>query len=113
MNPGIYNIVAYRNDTLQLTFTILDSAGQAISLATAVVKIQVRTKPDGDVLLELTEGDGITVGGAGNNVVTISKVCAITGCGSYYYDLQATFASGVVSTYVRGAFIVQKDITLA
>jgi hypothetical protein len=53
------------------------------------------------------------VGGAGNNVVTISKVCAITGCGSYYYDLQATFASGVVSTYVRGAFIVQKDITLA
>ena len=113
MNPGIYNIIAYRNDTLQLTFTLLDSAGAPISLATADVKIQVRTKPDGEVLLTMTEGDGITVGGAGNNVVTIAKICDITGCGSYYYDLQATFASGVVSTYVRGAFIVQKDITLS
>jgi hypothetical protein len=25
--------------------------------------------------------------------------------------LQATFASGVVSTYVKGQFIVQKDVT--
>ena len=112
MNPGIYNIIAYRNDTLQRTFTIVDSAGSPVSLATAAVKIQVRTKADGEVLWELTEGDGLTVGGAGNNVITLSKVCDITGCGVYYYDLQATFASGVVSTYIRGAFIVQKDITL-
>jgi hypothetical protein len=112
MIPGIYNITAYRNDTLQKTVSVVDSTGSPVSFATATMKMQVRTKPDGDVLLELTEGDGLTVGGAGNNVITISKVVAIQGCGAYYYDIQATFSSGVVSTYLKGAFIVQKDITL-
>lgn len=111
MIPGIFNIQAYRNDTLQYVITITDEAGAAISLATAAVKMEVRTKADGEVLLTLTEGDGLTVGGAGNNIVTISKVVAIDDCGSYYYDLQAAFASGVVSTYIRGAFTVIKDIT--
>jgi hypothetical protein len=112
MIPGIYNIIAYRNDTLQKTVSVVDSTGSPVSFATADIKMQVRTKPDGEVLLELTEGNGLTVGGAGNNVITISKVVAIQGCGAYYYDIQATFATGVVSTYLKGAFIVQKDITL-
>jgi hypothetical protein len=73
--------------------------------------MQVRPKPDGDIMMTLTEGDGLTVGGAGNNVITISRVIDIQGCGFYYYDIQATFSSGVVSTYVKGSFIVQKDIT--
>ena len=111
MIPGIYNITAYRNDTLVLSFALLDSASQPIDLSSGVVKIQVRDKPDGEILWELTEGGGgITVGGTGNNVVNISRVCDINGCGSYYYDLQVT-DSGVVSTYVKGAFTVQKDIT--
>ena len=110
MIPGIFNIEAYRNDTMQYTVTITDEAG-AISLATATVKMEVRTKADGDVLLTLAEGDGLTVGGAGNNIITISKVVTIDNCGSYYYDLQAAFTSGVVSTYIRGAFTVIKDIT--
>ncbi len=111
MTPGIYTIVAYRGDTLTRTFTILDSAGSPVNLSTAAVKMQVRSKPDSEVLLELTEGNGITVGGAGNNVISISKVCDISDCGSYHYDLQATFSATDVRTYVRGAFIVQKDIT--
>jgi hypothetical protein len=112
MNPGIYNIIAYRNDTLQKTVTVVDSTGSPVSFATADLKMQVRTRPDGDVLLELTEGNGLTVGGAGNNVITISKIVAINGCGDYYYDIQATFASGVVSTYLKGVFMIIKDITL-
>lgn len=110
MIPGLYNITAYRNDTFVISFTLLDQSSQPIDLSGAVVKMQVRDKPDGEVLWELTEGDGITVGGTGNNVISISKVCDINGCGSYYYDLQAT-DSGVVSTYVKGAFHVIKDIT--
>lgn len=112
MTPGIYNIIAYRNDTLERTISIFDSAGSPLSLATAAVKLQVRTKPDGELLWELTEGNGITVAGPSNNVVVIQKVCDISGCGVYHYDLQATFTSGIVATYIRGAFIVQKDITL-
>lgn len=111
MTPGIYNITAYRGDTLQRTITLLDSSSQPIDLSTAAVKIEVRTKPDGDIKLTMTEGDGITVGGAGNNIISISKVVSITDACALYYDLQATFSSGVVSTYLKGNFNVVKDIT--
>jgi len=110
MTPGNYTIRAYRGDTLQLTFTITDGSNVAIDLSTAAVLMQVRTHPDGELKMTFAEGDGLTVGGAGNNVVTVSKVVALDGC-AYQYDLQATFATGVVVTYVRGAFIVTEDIT--
>ena len=111
MIPGSYTIQAYRNDTLQLTFTITDGSANPISLATADVKMQIRRHPDGDIEQTLTEGDGITVGGANNNVITVSKVINIPNGGNYAYDLQATFASGVVITYVKGPFILFEDIT--
>jgi len=111
MLPGIYNIQAYRNDTLQRTITLTDGSGNAISLSTADVKLQVRNRPDGTVLLALTEGDGITISGAGNNVITLSKNVSIVDAGCYFYDLQAAFSSGVITTYIRGSFIVYEDIT--
>jgi len=112
MTPGNYTIRAYRNDTLQLTFTITDGSNVPISLANATMKMEVRNKPDGDVYLTLTEGDGLTVGGVNNNVVTVSKLVNISDGCSYFYDLQATFTSGVVTTYVKGPFVVMEDITL-
>ena len=111
MIPGNYNIEAYRNDTLIKTFTITENS-VPVDLSTAVVKIQVREKPDAPVLFEFTEGNGLTVGGVGNNVISMSKVVDLSMCGRYYYDLQATFTSGIVSTYLLGTFIVKKDITI-
>lgn len=110
MTPGNYTIRAYRGDTLQLTFTITDGSNVAIDLSTATMLMQVRTHPDGDLKMTFSEGDGLTVGGTNNNVVTVNKVVALDGC-AYQYDLQATFATGVVVTYVRGAFVVTEDIT--
>lgn len=111
MIPGSYTIEAYRNDTLQLTFTMTDGSAVPIDLSNATMKMQVRTYPDGDIMQTLTEGDGLTVGGANNNVVTVSKVISIENGGVYRYDLQATFTSGVVITYVRGNFLLYEDIT--
>lgn len=110
-NPAVITQKAYRNDSYQQVISILDGSGNPISLATADVKLQVRTHSDGDVLLTMSEGSGITVGGAGNNVITISKIISIQTGGKYYYDLQATFADGTVQTYLRGQFIVTEDIT--
>ena len=110
-NPAVVTQKAYRNDSYEQTITLLDGSGNPISLATADVKMQIRTHPDGDVMQVLTEGDGITVGGANNNVITISKIISILTGGKYYYDLQATFADGKVQTYLRGQFIVTEDIT--
>jgi len=111
MIPGTYTIEAYRNDTLELTFTITDGSAVAISLSTADVKMQIRNRPDGDILQTLTEGNGITVGGASNNVITVSKIISIENGGTYAYDLQATFSNGIVTTYVKGYFILYEDIT--
>jgi hypothetical protein len=111
MIPGVFNIKAYRNDTMTYVITVTDENSAAISFANADVKMQVRTRPDGDIVLSLTEGNGISIGGVGNNIITLNKVVDIEDCGNYHYDLQATFTSGVVSTYIKGLFIVQKDIT--
>lgn len=111
MIPGIYTIQAYRNDTLQLTFTITDGSSLPINLSTAALKLEVRNKPDGEIKLTMTEGAGLTVDGVGNNVVTVSKVIDIECGGTYVYDLQATFNSGVVTTYIKGNFIVTEDVT--
>lgn len=110
-NPAVITQKAYRNDSYEQVISILDGSGNPISLATADIKLQVRTHSDGDVLLTMSEGSGITVGGAGNNVITISKIISIQTGGKYYYDLQATFADGTVQTYLRGQFIVTEDIT--
>lgn len=110
-NPAVITQKAYRNDSYEQVISILDGSGNPISLATADVKLQVRTHPDGDIMLTMSEGNGITVGGAGNNVITISKIISIQTGGKYYYDLQATFADGTVQTYLRGQFIVTEDIT--
>lgn len=110
--PGIVAFQAYRNDSFQNVITVTDGANLPISLATADVKMQIRTKPDGDLLMAITEGNGITVGGAGNNVITISRIMDIQHGGRYFYDLQASFADGTVQTYIRGPFILLEDITL-
>jgi len=111
MIPGVFNMRAYRNDTLSYVISITDANSAPISLANADVKMQVRTRPDGEILMSLTEGNGITIGGVGSNVITLSKIVDIENCGNYHYDIQATFNSGIVSTYLKGLFIVIKDIT--
>ena len=63
MTPGNYTIRAYRNDTLQLTFTLTDGSNVPINLSTATMLMQVRTHPDGDLKMTFSEGDGLTVGG--------------------------------------------------
>jgi len=108
--PATYNITAYKNDTLQLVFTFTDSSGAPIDLSTATMLMQVRKKAGDTVALALTEGNGLTVSGAGNNIVTISKVISIA-ADIYQYDMQATFASGVIRTFIKGKFTVPADIT--
>ena len=111
--PGTYNITIKRNDTLSKVFTFLDDqpTPQPINLSLGVITMEVRKKYDQPVLFTLTEGDGITVSGPDFNVVTLSKVVNIATPGTYKYDLQIVFSSGVVTTYLEGNFIVEPDIT--
>jgi hypothetical protein len=108
--PGAVNFKVYQNDTLTKTLTITDDADAAIDLSAATIKMEVRAAVASTVLFTFETGDGITVGGADDNVITISKLVDIT-AGSYLYDLEITYSGGEVQTLIKGSFTVTADIT--
>jgi len=107
--PGTLDIQIWRNDTWQQVFTLLADT-TPISLVGATVYIQVRKGCGGTLALTLTNGSGVTIGGANNNQITVNKLVNIDK-GNYVYDLQVTFTSTVVKTYLEGDFIVYDDVT--
>jgi hypothetical protein len=110
--PANYNIQIWRNDTWSQVF-LLTANEVPISLVGAEVEIQVRKKPNSTTAeLTLTEGagGGITVGGVGNNQITLNKQVDIA-AGSYVYDMAILFPNGNEKTYIWGNFIVYEDIT--
>ena len=102
------DITAYAGDTFkaQMTFTNLPG-NTPLDLTGVALKMQIRLKATSAALETLSVGDGITIA---TNVVTFSKALTIKG-GNYFYDLQATFPSGDIITYVAGKFTVVQDIT--
>lgn len=105
--PGELNITCYKGDSLYKTLTFTDGNGDPLDLSTATVTMQVRRKAGEDILLTLAEGTGLTVS---SNTVLINSVITLDK-GSYKYDMQFAFASGIVRTYVAGSFGVEDDIT--
>jgi len=105
------NIQAYKGDTFLLPLVITDANGP-VSFAGATFKMQIRKKASSAALLELlSPSAGITISGAGNNEITITKTPLDLDKGNYKYDLQATLASGIKETYLFGVLTVQEEIT--
>lgn len=107
--PGKLDIQMWRNDTWQQVFTLLADT-TPISLLGATVYIQVRKGCGGVLALTLTNGSGVTIGGASNNQITVKKLVDIAK-GNYVWDMQVTFADLTVKTYLEGDFIVYDDVT--
>lgn len=110
LRPAQYNVQIWRNDTWAQTFAITAN-DVAVDLSGSTILIQVRSKPtSSDVVLSLTTGSSITIGGVGYNEITLNKVVDIA-AGNYVYDMNVTFPSGLVKTYIYGTFLVQEDIS--
>jgi hypothetical protein len=109
--PAQYNIQLWRNDSWVQTFAIT-ADNVAVNLTGSTITIQVRKTANASAVdLSLsTGGNGITIAGASNNQIVLNKVVNIA-AGNYLYDMNVTFPSGVVKTYVWGTFLVQEDIT--
>jgi hypothetical protein len=109
--PAQYNIQLWRNDSWVQTFAIT-ADNVAVDLTGSTITIQVRKTANATAVdLSLsTGGNGITIAGASNNQIVLNKVVNIA-AGNYLYDMNVTFPSGVVKTYVWGTFLVQEDIT--
>lgn len=113
LRPAQYNVKIWRNDTWSQTFAILADE-TPVDLSGCTILIQVRPTPTSDTIaLELTTDDSsIGIGGISSNQITLNKIVDVT-AGSYVYDMNVTFPSGEVKTYLWGNFIVSEDITKA
>jgi len=110
LRPAQYNVKIWRNDTWAQVFSITSNE-VAVDLSGSTILIQVRQTPAStNVELELQTGTSITIGGVGKNEITLNKKVDIA-AGNYVYDMNVTFPSGLVKTYIYGTFLVQEDIT--
>jgi hypothetical protein len=111
LRPAQYNVQIWRNDTWSQTFSILADT-VPVNLTGSTITIQVRkTASASNIDLTLSTADStISIGGASFNEITLNKKVTIA-AGSYLYDMNVSFPSGVVKTYVWGSFFVQEDIT--
>jgi len=111
LRPAQYNVKIWRNDSWAQTFALLADT-TPIDLSGCTILIQVRPTPtSATIALTLSTADStISIGGANRNQITLNKKVDVA-AGSYVYDMNVTFPSGEVKTYIWGNFIVQEDIS--
>lgn len=113
LRPAQYNVKIWRNDSWAQVFAILADT-TPIDLSGSTILIQVRPTPSStEVALTLSTADSsIGIGGVDSNQITLNKIVDIA-AGNYVYDMNVTFPSGEVKTYLWGNFIVTEDISKA
>lgn len=125
VQPYIYNLQNVAINTASSTqFTVTNGAtGNYISggIATAPVNItgytaalQLRSLPsDATAVLSLTSGSGITIAGSTGTIsvhATANQTRAIDE-GPYYYDLEITSPTGIVTRVAQGQVVVLAEVT--
>lgn len=115
MIPAIYNFKEqYAGDTfngIQLTATL---NGSPIDLTNITIKIQFKVSIEKASVKDLIIGTGLTLVDAVNGVFKIDSFTVFTtpNITNYLYDLEFTYSSGVVKTYMKGDFPVKHQITI-
>jgi hypothetical protein len=109
------DIVCRKGDTFELVISIKDSEGVALDVSLFTdFNLDVRSTDDdsGTPILEFLMGD-FTATSAGLLTATksFSDMSSVES-GTFVYDLQATSASGVRSTWLYGLFTIIDDVTL-
>tara|TARA_R110002153_G_scaffold59259_2_gene161951 strand:- start:5906 stop:6262 length:357 start_codon:yes stop_codon:yes gene_type:complete len=104
----------YKGDTYDgVQFTLLNTQDNTpIDLTGVAIKSQFRYDSKiGGIQKEITDGNGITIDDAVNGVFSIDSFIIDWSPDIYYFDVQITFANGIVRTYIQGTIKVIQDIT--
>jgi|TARA_R110000823_G_scaffold12746_3_gene42655 hypothetical protein len=104
----------YKNDTsnrIQLTVSKeIAGVDTVIDLTGSSILMQLKKGEASTVSIKTFEiGTGITLTDAVNGVFSIDEFIVSLGVYNYFYDIQITFASGVIKTYLKGRFNVTQD----
>jgi hypothetical protein len=111
--PASYDLVMYQGASWDYTFT-WEINNVVVNLTSFTARMQVRLSYSStDIVLGLTSGSGITLGGAlgtirlAVNAVTTAAIPA----SSYVYDLELVGSTGEVTRLVEGKFLVTPEVT--
>jgi hypothetical protein len=88
--------------------------GTAVNLTNYTARLQARVDvEDTEVVLSLTTGAGITLGGAAGTITLDQSAAqtAVIPAGTYIYDLEMVAGTGTVTRLVQGELIVSPEVT--
>ena len=109
-----YDIPSHRRgDTWDgISSITINVNGTPINLTNAIVKMEFRQDLDAPVALTLsTTNNSIIVTNAAGGVISIPSKKIEIPFAKYFYDLQVTYSTGVVKTYMSGIWEIVADIT--
>lgn len=115
MTPGTFNFPKHkRGDTFDgFGFVVTSNGGNPVDFTGATIKIQFRTKPDSDVVMEwLTSDNSIVITGANNNIINMQPKTGLQmdiKAGTYRYDINVLFPTNITRTYVEGEMQIVDD----
>ena len=107
------NFSTKRGDTFDEVLFELKKDNVAINLTGATIRMQLRKAPGGPVFLNLTSvsSAGLTITDATAGKFKINTTIINLEANVYLYDIEITFSSGEVRTWVSGQFTILNDIT--
>ena len=86
--------------------------GIPVNLTNAAIKIDFKKQVDSPVALTLsTAASSIVITQPTQGIFSIPARIINIPFGLYLYDVQVTFSSGIITTYVEGAWEIVADIT--
>ena len=110
-----YNTTLDQGADWYINFTYQNSSGTPINLTGYTAALQLRSEPsDATAALSLSSpSSGIVITGA-TGLVAVHASAAQTGAliaGTYYYDLELTSGTGIVTRLVQGQVVVSPQVT--
>lgn len=118
MAQSTYDISFTQGDSFIVTFTLKDSGGTPVSLATATITSQIKTKQSATAAALASFTVDATNAATGIIILTLpaatTSTFAVTkddGSNVLYYDVQVTWPSTAVQTVVGGTITVLAQVT--
>ena len=110
--PANNTVEIVTGNTWSETFALtLDTVPIILTGSTILVSIYKGCSTS-TALWTATNGNGVTITGAGFNEISLSKIVTLAK-GDYIWDLKVTYLDGKVKTYVWGDFIIYENINQA
>lgn len=110
---GVYNLTIEQGATFKRTFFWRDENGNLINLSGYSARMKIKQDPTQTTsIISLTNGAGITLGGAAGTIEVLIPDADTTGlvAGFYYYDLEVD-SGAEVTRLLQGKVTVSPEIT--